>query len=185
MNIRRWILAALALFGSSAYAFIDPPIITPERPTTEMPIEVAIRNGLCDALLNYTVAIVDDDVEMTITKIPTQDDPFCNNTIYTTVFELPLLSAGQHPLSIFLLDSAPPDAEPVLWFQTTLDVANVGGVPLPPAPVSALTGWFPLAVFLLGVLLLAFRYRKLLAPKHPGFLILIDTTRLGVRRFVR
>src|SRR3546814_677822 len=116
-------LSALLLWSCSAQAFIDPPVITPEHPTTETQVEVSIRNGVCDALLSYSVEIIADAVEVTIRKIPTQDDPLCNYPIIEAVVRLPILPAGTHPLSIYFQDNEPPNALPVLWFQTILDIA--------------------------------------------------------------
>lgn len=160
----RWILLTLFVWASSAHAFIDPPVITPKHPTTETPVEVAIRNGVCDALLNHTVAIVDDTVELRIRKITTQTDPFCNYPILTAVFELPLLPAGQHPFSIYLQDNLPPDSPPVLWFQTTIEIVDANGAAAVPIP--ALSGQVSLTLLLFGLLALAARHRCRLTGKQ-------------------
>lgn len=151
------ILSALALWASSAHAFIDPPVITPEHPTTQTAIEISIRYGICDGLANYTLAMEDASVDLTITKIPTQDDPFCNNPINTAVIVLPLLLEGEHSLRIYLQDVDPPDAQPVLWFQTILDIAQAGGTM--PTPIPTLSSWVSFALLLLGVLFLVVRHR--------------------------
>ncbi len=146
----RTILPMLLVWASSAKAFVDPPVITPENPTTETPITVSIRYGVCDALIDYTIETVGTAVELRITKIPTQSDPFCNVPVTTSTFELPLLSAGQHPLTIYFQDIDPPGLPPVIWFQTTLTVTS-GAI----QPVPSISGWLPLLLLVSGVLIIA------------------------------
>lgn len=150
----RTILSMLLLWASVAQAFIDPPVITPENPTTDTYVEAAVRYGVCDALLRYTFEYNASGLNLTIVKVPTQSDPFCNNPISTYAFVLPLLPEGQHLFSIYLQDSRPPDSQRVLWFQTTLDILPANGGPLP-KPVPIFAGWVQLLLLASGLLTIA------------------------------
>jgi hypothetical protein len=148
----RMILSMLLLWASAAQAFIDPPVITPENPTTETHVEVSIRWGVCDALLDYMLEVSNGTVDLTIDKLPTQSDPFCINPIETYTFVLPLLAEGQHSLSIYLKDSDPPNSQPILWFQTILTVRASGS--MIPQPVPSISGWIPLLLLASGTLII-------------------------------
>jgi hypothetical protein len=159
-------LFALTLaFGSSpAWAFLDPPYITPANPEIGDAVSVNVYGGECDVL---NIGIVppaieqhDADIMILFTGIHEGDPEFCYYGIGTSTFPLGTFPPGAHTLDVerrYMSFSGP-------WVQETLGIIPfiVSGAP-PTHPVAAPTlttaGLASLLLVLIGAVLRVLRAR--------------------------
>lgn len=144
----------LALFAAPAWAFLDPPYVTPVNPSIDDTILVNVHGGECDALNMGVVPPVISQQGNALTILFTgwhETNPeLCFLGIGVATYPIGSLPVGAYTLRVdrrYLSFSA-------VWIQETLGVIPftvIGGVP-PPAPVSAPT----LGIPGLSLLLLAF-----------------------------
>jgi hypothetical protein len=146
-----WTLA-LVLSARPAFAFLDPPYITPANPTSGEPISVNIYGGGCDLVddgIVWPPPITQDrnDLRILLTGIHEEDPEFCYYSVGTSTYPLGTYAPGQYLLRV---DWRYSDFSG--WVTETLGVIpfTVAGTP-PQTPVEAPT----LSLAGLGSLLLA------------------------------
>jgi hypothetical protein len=145
----------LALFAPHAWAFLDPPYITPAHPTVGHTIFVNVHGGECD-LLNIGVVppvISQQGNAITIVFTGTHEGApeFCIYGIGTTTYPVNTYPPGSYTLQVdrrYLSFSA-------VWIQETLGVVPFtvsGGAPAPvSAPMLGIPGLSLLLLALIGI----------------------------------
>jgi hypothetical protein len=133
------LMLLLAVLAPPAWAFLDPPYITPTNPTVDDTILVNVHGGECDALNIGVVPPVISQQGNALTIVFTgwhETNPeLCFLGIGVATYPIGGLPVGAYTLRVdrrYLSFSA-------VWIQETLGVmpfAVTGGTP-PPAPVSA------------------------------------------------
>jgi hypothetical protein len=143
----------LTLFAEPAWAFLDPPYITPANPATGDTISVNVYGGQCD-LLNIgivppAITQLGNAITIVFTGTHEGDPEFCFYGIGTTTYPVGNYPAGSYTLQVdrrYVSFSA-------TWVEETLGVVPfsvTGGAPLP-VPASVPT----LDITALSILLLA------------------------------
>ena len=102
------IAAALAslllLFAGSAFAFIDPPYLTPEQPVAGDTVSVNIRGGICDSILwlpGYPQIVQQGQTIRIVFWSASSDDPIlCYYPIATATYALGVYGAGAYSLQV-------------------------------------------------------------------------------------
>lgn len=150
--VRGFLVCVLALCAPRAWAFLDPPFITPANPSAGDVIAVNVYGGECDVLNTGIVppAITQQGSETTIlfTGIHEEDPEWCYFSLATESFSLGKYAAGAHTLRVerrYMSVLGP-------WVQETLGIIpfTVTGVPSA-QPIETPT----LSIIGLGGLLLA------------------------------
>jgi hypothetical protein len=146
-------MLALALCAQSAWAFLDPPYITPANPMVGDLVSVNIYGGECDFVDGGVVwppPVTQEGNEITILLRGghEQDPEFCYFGIGTQTFPVGVYSPGAYTLRVNSRYSTFDG-----WVTETLGVIPfaVAGIPQEPAeaPTLSLTG---LSVLVLGLI---------------------------------
>ena len=132
----------LALFAAPAWAFLDPPYVTPAHPAAGDAISVSIYGGECDLVdmgINWPppVTLQGNTITILFTGIHEDDLEWCYFSVGTATYPVGAYPAGSYTLDVerrYMSSTGP-------WIQETLGVIpfTVTGGALPPAPVSAPT----------------------------------------------
>lgn len=149
----------VALFSEPAWAFLDPPYITPTNPTVDDLIFVNVYGGGCD-LLDYGIVwpppVTQEGNALTIlfTGDHEGDPEWCYYGIGTATYPVATLPAGSYTLQV--------DRQ-YYNFAAVLVLENLGVIPFtvsggipPPSPVSTPALGIPgLSILLLALISLA------------------------------
>ena len=144
----------ITLFADPAWAFLDPPYITPASPTVGDEISVSIYGGECDLVdmgIDWPPPVTQEGSAITVlfTGIHEDDLEWCYYDVGTATYPVGTYPAGSYTLDVerrYMSFSGP-------WIQETLGTilfTVTGGAPSPPKPASAPT----LGIAGLGMLLL-------------------------------
>jgi hypothetical protein len=142
----------LASTSSSAWAFLDPPYVTPEHPVQGQQVSVNIHGGVCDAIVGLPgypqITAQGNDIHILLFSVHYDDPEFCNLGTGTATIPFGPYSSGSYILVVerqYMTISG-------TWARETLGTIpfTVGGAP-PQPPIEAPT----LRVAGLGALLLA------------------------------
>jgi hypothetical protein len=154
-RISGWlVLSGFAFCTQSAWAFFDPPYLTPAHPIVGEPISVSIYGGECDLVdygINWPPPVTRQGNEITIvfTGIHEGDPEWCFYGIGTATYPVGVFPPGSYTLDVERR-YADIGGE---WVQETLGMIpfTVAGVSQPPAeaPTLSLTG---LSVLVLGLI---------------------------------
>lgn len=139
----------LVLGSAPAWAFLDPPYVTPEHPVSGQQISLNIRGGVCDAIVGLPgypqITVQGNDIHMVLFSVHYDDPEFCNLGIGTATHEFGAYSAGSYTLVVerrYMTISGP-------WARETLGIIPFTVVGAPQRPMEAPT----LSVAGLGALL--------------------------------
>ena len=132
----------LTLFAGPAWAFLEPPYITPAHPSVGDAISVSIYGGECDLVHDGVVwpppvTQQGNDITILFTGIHEGNPELCYYSIGTRIYPVGTYPVGSYTLHVewrYMSFTGP-------WIQETLGVIPFtvsGGAP-PPAPVSAST----------------------------------------------
>lgn len=152
---------ACAVATHPAYAFWDPPYVTPPNPVAGQAVSVGIRAGICDAIVEMDgyprISRSGNALRILFYGVQIRNPDFCNLPIGTLVTPVASLEAGNYTLAVDVLY----DNYPFGYDTLHLGVVPfaVGGSPRPAEPVPSMDGATGL---LLGVLL-AFVARRALS----------------------
>jgi subtilisin family serine protease len=98
-----WVLAFL-LFTQSAYAFFDPPYITPEHPAAGELISVNVYGGICDGIVGipgYPQITRNGNAIRILFWSASEDDPiWCNFGVGTATYPVGAYSGGSYELQV-------------------------------------------------------------------------------------
>jgi hypothetical protein len=143
-----------ALFAPPAWAFFDPPYITPAQPIAGEPISVNIRGGICDTIISLPgyPKITQEGTAITILFFGVRnfDPEGCYYAVGAAAFPVGSYLPGSYTLDVKLRYIGGTG----IFLVDTLGVVpfTVAGGPAPPAPVSAPTLGIPgLSLLLLAL----------------------------------
>lgn len=157
-------VVALALCAQRAFAFIDPPYITPVNPTAGETISVNVYRGECDVLnIGIVPPVVEQhgsEITALFTGIHETDPVWC---IYSIGIET--VPIGSYPPGSYTLDVERRYGNPFgEWSQETLGIIPftvAGAPPTQPigAPALSVLGLVSLLLALTGAALCALHMR--------------------------
>jgi hypothetical protein len=159
-------MLALSVCTSPAWAFLDPPYITPTNPKAGDAISVNIYGGQCDLVhdgITWPPPVTQQESEITIlfTGIHEGDPEWCYYNIGTSTYPL-----GKFPPGTYTLDVERRYMTVFgEWMQETLGIIpfTVAGAPSKPpaeAPASSRTSLVALLVALTGMAWFGLRRRS-------------------------
>ncbi len=98
-------MLALALCAQRAWAFLDPPYITPANPTAGELVSVNIYGGECDLVdygINWPPPVTQDGNETTIllTGAHEEDPEFCDISVGTYTYPVGVYPPGTYVLRV-------------------------------------------------------------------------------------
>ena len=159
------LVCVLVLCAQPAWAFLDPPYITPANPTAEELVSVNIYGGECDLIddgLVWPPPVARQGSEITIlfTGIHEGDPEFCYYGLGTSTFPVGIFPPGAYTLNVerrYMSFSGP-------WIQETLRIVpfTVSAAPRQrpvEAPTLNLAGLTALLLALIGAVLRVLRKR--------------------------
>jgi len=155
----------ITLFAEPAWAFLDPPYITPSNPTLGDAISVSIYGGGCDLVndgITWPPPVTQqgNDITILFTGIHEGDPEFCYYSVGTRTYPVGTFPEGSYALHVEwrYLDVG------AAWVNQTLGAIPfdvIGGIPPPQAPVPAPTlNIAGLSIFLSGFVAIAARQLK-------------------------
>jgi hypothetical protein len=156
-------LLLLGLLGfRPAYAFVDPPWVTPEHPQANETVDVNLRFGICDVILTGQIppeiTQSGSSVRILLWSVHNTDPTLCNYPIWTAAVPVGSFPPGSYTLQVDR------------WYQsglgggTTTETLGVlpftveGGAAPPATPLPTLGG---LASIALGLLIGLFAVSRL------------------------
>ena len=162
--VQALIVFALALCAGPAWAFLDPPYLTPANPMAGELVSVNIYGGGCDAIVGIDgypqITQQGDLIRIVFFGVHYDDPEFCNLGIGTAILPIGTYPAGNYTLQVerrYLTVLA-------TWAQETLGVIpfTVSAAPQQrpvEAPTLNLAGLTALLLALIGAVLRVLRKR--------------------------
>jgi len=145
-----------SLFVPSAYAFYDPPYITPEHPVTGETISVSIRAGICDAIVGIPgwpqISQEGNAIHILFWSTRDYDPVFCNAPVGTTTHVVGAYPPGSYTLQVDRFDHLLVSGEPAAETLGIIPFTVAGGATAPvSAPASSVAGLGSLALGIVGL----------------------------------
>lgn len=154
MSLRRVVptltLLVLALAGSNAQAFFDPPWITPAAPRMGEVVSVHIRGGICDGTIFHPgypqITRVGSSIRIVEYGIHVDSEDFCIYPVGTLTETIGAFSPGDYTLTVdFTYDNYPFGLATITLGVIPFTVAGV----IPAASVPASTPMWTLVLLAL------------------------------------
>ena len=159
-----FLVLSLTAWAMPAWAFLDPPYITPADPAADDLISVSIYGGECDVVddgITWPPPVTRQGSEITIhfTGIHEEDPEFCYYGIGTATY-----SVGTYPLGSYTLHVERRYGTFNGWVTETLGVIPFTVTGTPPAqpiptPTLSVTGLESLLLMLVGAASIGLRHR--------------------------
>jgi len=103
-RLRSLLVLALALCAQRAWAFLDPPYITPEIPISGQPISINIYGGFCDAIVGLEgypqITQQGNNIRIIFFSVHYEDPEFCNLGVGTATTLIGSYPVGDYTLQV-------------------------------------------------------------------------------------
>lgn len=143
--------------GSPAYGFWDPPYVTPSNPIAGQEVSVAVRAGICDAILEQEgypqITRSGNELRILFFGVQIRNSDFCNLPIGTLVTPVASLPMGDYTLAVDVLYDNYPFGFDTLHLGVVPFTVTGSQQSVEPVPSIGLFAEFLLAVLLGAVAL--------------------------------